>query len=140
MKKLKSIKSFLNVFFIMSLVTVINFNSIVFAYTMDDYPLNYSIETRATPNYLPNEYHTPVKDITNDYKFILYYFDPNRVVFNITNLNTTSEMKNVYVHYRMYNTWRTMKLEDIAPLDGNNGNLITVLNYPNVQDVEAYIT
>lgn len=116
----------------MSLVTLINFNSIVFAYTMDDYPLNYSIETRVIPNYQPNEYHTPVKDITNDYKFILYYFDPNRVVFNITNLNTTFEMKNVYVHYRMYNTWISIKLEDIAPLDGNNGNLITVLNYPNV--------
>lgn len=51
MRKLKSIKSFLNVFFIMSLVTLINFNSIVFAYTMDDYPLNYSIETRVISNY-----------------------------------------------------------------------------------------
>lgn len=147
MRKLKSIKSFLNVFFIISLVTVINFNSIVFAYTMDDYPLNYSIETRVTPDYMPNDYHKPVKDTTDDYEFILYFFDPNNVVFNMTNFNTTSEMKNVYIHYRIRNIWRAKKIEDIAafkkPAPGQKvgkGNSITPLWYPNVQEVEAYMT
>lgn len=137
---MKRIKKILNIFFIMSLVTILNFTSIVFAYdNITDYNLDYNIESRAKPPIIaPNDYHKPVKyRVEGDYQILLYYYSPDRAVFNLTNLDNTMGMENIRFHVKL-ETWNTST--DMGSINLSSGNKSEVYYRPNLQATKAYAT